>query len=466
MTTTPPAPAQPRRCLSVASAASIVVGIVIGAGIFQFPSLVAMNVSSATWMIGLWVAGGVVSLIGALCYAELASTYPDAGGDYHFIGRAYGPEAAFLFAWARMTVIQTGSIALIAFVIGEYAAAALPVSGAYATGIYAALAVVLLTGLNLAGVRLGAGAQLVATSAVVLGLLMVIFAGFTATPPATASNATGGSGAAIGLAMVFVLLTYGGWNEAAYLSAEVRSRAGIVWALLLGIAVVTAVYLLINLAMLYALGLSGMAGSMTIAADVMRARFGEGGAKVVSVLVVMAAATTANATIITGARSNYALGRDFPLLAPLSRWRDQSNTPTTALIVQGVIALALVVFGSLKRNGLQSMVDYITPVFWVFFLLTGVSLFVLRYRDRNAERPFRVPLYPVTPLLFCAVCAYMLWSSINYAGRYSWVGLLVLAAGVPLLLAARPRATMIDRRRGFPVESGEPAVEPAVQQQT
>jgi amino acid transporter len=461
MTTTPHA--QPRRCLSVASAASIVVGIVIGAGIFQFPSLVAMNVSSGSWLIGLWIAGGVISLIGALCYAELASTYPDAGGDYHFLGRAYGPEAAFLFAWARMTVIQTGSIALIAFVIGEYAAGALPI-GAQSTAIYAALAVVLLTGLNLAGVRLGAGAQLVATTAVVIGLLMVVFAGFTSTPPAQPGNAsTGGGGSAIGLAMVFVLLTYGGWNEAAYLSAEVRSRAGIVWALLLGIAIVTAVYLLINLAMLNALGLGGMAGSMTLAADVMRVRFGEVGAKIVSAIVVLAAATTANATIITGARSNYALGRDFPLLAPLGRWRDRGNTPTTALIVQGVIALALVIFGSLKRNGLQSMVDYITPVFWMFFLLTGVSLFVLRLRDRHAERPFKVPIYPVTPLLFCAACGYMLWSSINYAGRYSWIGLAVLAAGVPLLLAARPRATMktTHEPRGFPVET-----EPVVQQQT
>jgi amino acid transporter len=462
--------AQPRRCLSVASAASIVVGIVIGAGIFQFPSLVAMNVSSASWLIGLWVAGGIVSLIGALCYAELASTYPDAGGDYHFIGRAYGPEAAFLFAWARMTIIQTGSIALIAFVIGEYAAAALPIGGAYATGIYAALAVVLLTGLNLAGVRLGAGAQLVATIAVVFGLLMVIVAGFTSTPPApapagnaAAAGAAGGNAnAAIGLAMVFVLLTYGGWNEAAYLSAEVRSRVGIVSALLIGIAIVTVVYILMNLAMLHALGLNGMAGSMTIAADVMRARFGEVGAKVVSVVVVLAAATTANATIITGARSNYALGRDFPLLAPLSRWRDQSNTPTVALVVQGVIALVLVGFGSLKRNGLQSMVDYITPVFWLFFLLAGMSLFVLRDREPHAERPFKVPLYPLTPIMFCNACMYMLWSSLNYAGKYAWVGLAVLAAGIPLLLAARPRATMATKRepRGFPVEA-----EPVVQQQ-
>ena len=463
---------QPRRCLSVASAASIVVGIVIGAGIFTFPSLVAMNVSSPAWLIGVWVAGGVISLIGALCYAELASTYPDAGGDYHFIGRAYGPEAAFLFAWARMTVIQTGSIALVAFVIGEYAAKALPIGGTYAIGIYAALSVILLTAMNLAGVRLGAGAQLVATIAVVLGLLMVVFAGFTSTPTAAASGSSGsgGGGAAIGLAMVFVLLTYGGWNEAAYLSAEVRTRAGIVWALLLGLAIVTVVYVLMNLAMLHALGQGGMASSMTLAADVMRTRFGNAGATIVSIIVVLAAATTANATIITGARSNYALGRDFPLLRPLSRWRDQSNTPTVALIVQGVISLGLVIVGTLTwdranpdaKNPIQSMIDFITPVFWVFFLLTGISLFVLRVRDRHADRPFRVPLYPLTPLLFCAVCAYMLWSSINYAGRYSWVGLLVLAAGVPLLLAARPRATMAARRPGFPVEPAEPAV----QQQT
>ncbi|MEA2711466.1 MAG: basic amino acid/polyamine antiporter, family [Phycisphaerales bacterium] len=462
------APGQPRRCLSVASAVGIVVGIVVGAGIFQFPSLVAMNVSSATMMIALWVAGGIISLIGALCYAELASTYPDAGGDYHFIGRAYGPQVAFLFAWARMTVIQTGSIAVIAFVIGEYAAAALPL-GAYGPAIYAALSVVLLTGLNLAGVRLGAGAQLVATVAVVLGLLMVVFAGFTSTPPAVTGNSGGSGGSAIGLAMVFVLLTYGGWNEAAYLSAEVRSRAGIVWALLLGIAIVTAVYLLMNLAMLHALGLGGMASSMTIAADVMRTRFGEVGAKIVSVVVVLAAATTANATIITGARSNYALGRDFPLLGRLSRWREHGNTPTTALIVQAVITLVLVAVGWLSQNpddptktarkSLESMVAYITPVFWVFFLLTGISLFVLRYRDREIERPFKVPLYPVTPLLFCGACAYMLWSSLNYAGRYSWIGLAVLIAGVPLLLAARPRATM----PRFPVQT---AVDVAAQQQT
>src|SRR5690349_23096539 len=147
-------PAQPRRCLSVASAVGIVVGIVIGAGIFELPSLVAGVVGSTTALMSVWIAGGVISLIGALCYAELASTYPDAGGDYFYVTRAYGPETGFLFAWARMTVIQTGSIAFLAFLIGDYASAAVSLGG-YSTPIYAALVVVLLTALNVAGVKLG-----------------------------------------------------------------------------------------------------------------------------------------------------------------------------------------------------------------------------------------------------------------------------------------------------------------------
>jgi amino acid transporter len=455
-----PPPAQPRRCLSVASAVAIIVGIVVGAGIFELPSLVAGVVGSTSALIAVWVAGGIISLIGALCYAELASTYPDAGGDYFYVTRAYGPETGFLYAWARMTVIQTGSIAFLAFLIGDYASAAMNL-GAYSTAIYAAMVVILLTALNIAGVKLGSGAQFVATAAVIVGLLMVVFVGFTTTAPP--SPTTAGGPRLIGLAMVFVLLTYGGWNEAAYLSAEVRTRRGIVWALLIGIAIVTIIYLLVNVAMLNALGLDGMAKSKAVATEVMRMRFGQGGARIVSVLVVLAAATTANGCIITGARSNYALGRDFPLLGALGRWRERGSTPTTALIVQGGIALMLVGFGSFSRSGLKSMIDYITPVFWVFFLLTGVSLFVLRYRDRGIERPFKTPLYPVTPLLFCAACAYMLWSSLNYAGWYSWIGLAVLIAGVPLLLAARPRATMVERR-GFPVDAEQAAA--AVQQST
>jgi APA family basic amino acid/polyamine antiporter len=272
---------------------------------------------------------------------------------------------------------------------------------------------------------------------------------------------TGGGGwGGLGVAMVFVLLTYGGWNEAAYLSAEVRGgRRGIVKVLLGGIALIMVVYVLVNLAYLNALGLFGVATSNALAADVLRRQVGNGAASFIAVIIVVAALGNMNATMITGARTSYALGRDFPLFAPLGRWRDKPQAPVTALVVQGVMTVALVVFGALQRNGLESMVQYTTPVFWLFFLLTGVSLIVLRYRDPAAQRPFRVPLFPVTPLAFCAVCAYMLYSGVVHFGRGALVGVVVLALGTPLMLVARRRAAPY--ARGGSGAGFEPLLPPA-----
>ena len=444
---------RPRRCLSLLDAVAITVGIVIGSMIFKAPSWVAGFSPSVGWFIGFWVLGGVISLIGALCYAELAATYPDAGGDYHFLTRAYGPSVGFLFAWARLAIIQTGSIAIQAFVIGDYAAKLLPI-GPASSAIYAAVVVVLLTALNIAGIRQGKWTQIVLTACEVLGVILLVVAGFTLASrggEAAAVPAAGGATFSIGgagMAMVFVLLTYGGWNEAAYLSAEVRGRRGIASALLLSIGLVTAIYVLANVAMIAGLGLEGVANSSAVAADLAGGAFGAFGGVLISVIVVIAAASTTNATIITGARTNYALGRDFPLLARLGQWSDRGGTPTNALIVQGLIALILVVLGGISISGFKSMVDYTTPVFWFFFLLATASLLVLRRREPNVERPFRVPLYPLTPIVFIAVCGYMFYSSVMYAGVWSLVGLAVLAAGVPLLAfagTARPR----ESQRGF-----------------
>ena len=443
---------RPRRCLSTLDAIAITVGIVIGAFIFTAPSLVAANSSGPGQFITLWVLGGVISLIGALCYAELATAYPDCGGDYYFLSRAYGGGLGFLYAWARLTIIQTGSIALLAFAIGKYATEVLSL-GAHSTAIYAAAVVLLLTALNLVGLREGKWAQLILTGCEVLGVLLLIVAGFWiagrgdggGAAPVVAPAAAAGSGARdLGLAMVFVLLTYGGWNEAAYLSAEVRERNGIAKALFWSLALVTVIYLLANVSLLLGLGLPAMAQSNAVAADLLGKAFGPTGATLMSVMVIIATTSTANATIFTGARTNYALGRDVPLLGRIGHWDEARNTPRNGLILQGIIALALVLFGAMT-NGLQTMIDYVTPVFWLFFLLVGVSLFVLRTREPDAPRPFRVPLYPLTPALFCLACAYMLWSSVSYlfspwvkAGIGTAVGLGVLAAGVPLLLVARP----------------------------
>lgn len=440
----------PQRVLSAADAAAVIVGIVIGGGIFALPSLVAGMTGTLSWFLAAWIAGGLISVIGALCYAELACTYPDAGGDYHFLTRAFGQDAAFLFAWARLLVIQTGSIAVQAFIIGDYASEVVSL-GAYSSAIYAAAVVILLTGLNMAGISFGKYTQNILSAAVVVGLLMVALAGIVYLVRGgelRLTQSAGPGGAMIGLAMVFVLFTFGGWNEGAYLSAEMRGdRRSILRALLLGLGIVTAIYLLANLAFVATLGLDGMASSRAVAADTLRAAFGDWGARALSLVVIVAVLSTINATVFTGGRSGYALGRDFPLLGFLGQWRREGSTPANALLVQGIIALVLVGAGAAMRKGVSSMVEYTAPVFWTFFLLAGISLIVMRFRDPRADRPFRVPLYPVTPLLFCAACGYMLWSSLTYHGVWALVGVGVVALGVPVLLAARRRP----EPRGFAV---------------
>jgi amino acid transporter len=439
------------RSLSVLDAVAMVVGIVIGAGIFRMPQWVAANTGDTLALIGVWVAGGLISLIGTLCYAELAAAYPNTGGDYYFLMRALGAPPAFLFAWARMTVIQTGSIALLAFVIGDYVVNSFlepnspPTVVRLVSSLSAATVVVALTLVNLAGVRQGKGMQKLLTALVVLGLLLVTVAGVSvalrgAATTATTSHAPSGS---LGLAMIFVLFTYSGWNEAAYLSAEMKGGPrSIVAALVLGIAAVTSMYLLVNLAYLAALGFDGMRSSEAIAAETLRAAWGTGGALLITVIVIVAALSTANATIFTGARSNYALGRDFPLFRFLGQWSDGANTPRTALLVQGVIALALVGLGG-SQNGVETMVAYTSWVFWTFFLLVGVSLMVLRYKEPQADRPFRVPFYPWLPLVFCGFCAFMLYSSLNYAKSGALLGVWVLLAGVPFMVFACVRRTPV-----------------------
>lgn len=429
----------------------IIVGVVIGAGIFQAPAMVAGMAGSASWMFAAWVLGGLVSLIGALCYAELATTYPHAGGDYHFLRRAYGAKVSFLFAWARFAVITTGSIALLAFVFGDYMTQLLPL-GAHSSALYAAAAVAVLSLVNVRGIRAGTATQTWLTVLEVGGLMLIVIAGLFlvvnggsasgAVPPAAAASGTPSLGA-FGLAMVLVLLTYGGWNEAAYISAELDNRRhNMVRALLLSIGIITTLYLLVTWAYWHGLGIAGMAKSQALAADLLHVAFGSAGHTTISVLVAITALASINATMIVGARTNYAVGRDWPLLGKLGQWDAARGTPRPALVCQGAMSLLLVVIGAVAGGGFKAMVEFTAPVFWLFFLLAGVSLFVLRRREPQIERPFKVPLYPVLPLLFCAVCACMLWSSLSYVhsqtlGGFNaaWIGVAVLAVGGLVLLA-------------------------------
>jgi basic amino acid/polyamine antiporter, APA family len=422
----------PKPSLTLSDAVALIVGIVIGAGIFETPALVASQAGSDLAVVLFWLIGGVVSLVGALCYAELATVYPDVGGAYYYLKRAFGQRVAFLFAWARMTVIQTGSIALLAFVFGDYVSQIWRL-GTFSSSIYAAIAIALLTALNIIGLQLGKWTQNLLSAAKVLGLLLVVVLGLTAIPNSAAPVESTSSGT-WGLGMVFVLLSYGGWNEAAYISAEIEDgRRNIVRSLIWSISIITAIYLLINLAYLRGLGLANMAQSEAVAADLMRSLWGAPGALFISVLIAIATLGATNATIFTGARTNYALGQDFSLFSFMGRWQQRPSSPSYALLLQAAIALALVFLGTLTRKGFETMVDYTAPIFWFFFLLSGISLLVLRIREPHIVRPFRVPFYPFTPLLFCAVCAYLLYSSLVYTGVGAVAGVLVVAAGIPLL---------------------------------
>ena len=428
------------------SSLAVVIGIVVGIGIFRLPPIVAGHSANELQFVTFWLAGGFISLLGALCYAELASSKPDAGGEYYFLTQAYGSSIGFLLSWGRMTVIQTGSIALIAFVLGDYASLIADL-GPYSSSIYAAFTVILLTGLNLMGTKHSGKSQTVFTSAIVIVLVFIAVSGLITSSPAEMANVSlnkgGGSlfaqGAA-GSAMIFVLLTYGGWNEAAYLSGElINVKRNIIKILVVGIGLITALYLLVNVAYLHVLGLETLKNSDTVGADITGVIFGSAGSLVVSLIVILAALSTANATIITGARTNYALGRDFRLFGYMGRWNTRKNTPSNALIIQGLIALFLVGLGAWSKESVSTMVDYTAPIFWFFLLLITITLFIFRRRQNSGHIPYKVPLYPVTPILFLIVCIYMFYSSLAFTGIGALVGSSFLVAGIPVYFWARKK---------------------------
>jgi amino acid transporter len=410
----------------------------------------------------VWALAGLLSLVGALCYAELASTYPRLGGDYAFLTRAYGPGVGFLFGWAQLAVILTGSIGMTAYLFADYAVSLWDAGPEWATGL-AVLAVVGLTLLNALGVACGKRVQNLLTAAKVLGLAGILVTAFKASAPVPTASAAPAVELSLAYALVLALLAYGGWNDAVYLSTELRDvRRNIPKALILGIAAVTVIHLGVNLAYLYGLGFEGVRASKAIAADLFKSAFGPAGAQAGALLVMVLALGMLNAQVMAGPRLYAALGADHPVFARLGRWHPRRGVPLTALLVQMVVCVGLIlVVGSgvgqalldsaLTRvgvppvpwdghGGFELLLRSTAPVFWAFFGLTALSLFVLRRKDRGIARPFAVPLYPVLPLIFCATCGFMFVSSLHYAGRLGLLGAGLLATGVPLYWLSQRRA--------------------------
>ena len=437
------------RLLHPFSAVALIVGIVIGAGIFKTPSLVASLSGDAGWALVLWVTGALISIVGALCYAELCTAYPNAGGDYHFLHRAFGRNISFIYGWSRAMIINTGSIALLAFVFGDYISTLISL-GTYSSVIWALLVMVFLTAVNLAGIHASSRMQTWLTVTEIVGLLAVVLAGFWVDAPASGAVqwfAQAPAPAQWGLCLVFVLLTFGGWNEAAYISAELKGGPRtMVWVILASMLTLTVIYLLVNTALLLGLGLSGLSQSKTAASDLLGFAFGPLAQKALGLFVAIAALTSINATMFVGARTNFAVGNDWKALRKLGQWQLDIGSPKQALLLQALISIGLIALGTQEADGFSAMVEFTAPVFWGFLFLVGLALIWLRHTDQHTTRPFKVPLYPVLPLIFCAACAWLTYSSVTYAISQNaiHVSMGLIASGVLALLILRGRENTLD----------------------
>jgi APA family basic amino acid/polyamine antiporter len=446
----------PSRQLSLFDSTNIIVGIIIGVGIYQMaPNIASGAGTMGQWMVPwfpflseeavnrlavllFWVIGGLISLCGALGYAELASAFPRAGGDYVYLSRAYGQWAGYLFGWVQLAIVKPGDIAVMAFAFATYAIrAGNPSAGdaqaSEAGKILAGGAVLLFTVLNIIGVRQGKWAQNLLTVVKAAGLLIIAVVAFSAKEgaavPAPKENFP------LMTAMVFVLFTYGGWNEMAYVAAEVKDpRRNIVRALVLGTLAVIVFYLLINTAFLHVLGYNGVATSQAVATDVVAKVFPSYAGQAISLLICISALGVVNGLIFTGARISYALGQEHPTFRPLGVWNTRTGTPIWALLLQGVIAMTMI----LLMDFIGALI-YVSVAVYLFYLATSSAVIVLRFREPGADRPYRVTGYPIPTLIFCGVCGYLIYSCVNYALWKFPNALLVMGGtflvGVVLLIA-------------------------------
>jgi APA family basic amino acid/polyamine antiporter len=459
-------PVEPR--LGLWDAVSIIVGIIIGVGIFENPTSIFAKVPGPEWAFLIWGLGGLLALLGAFCFAELASTYPRSGGEYVYLTRAYGPLIGYLFAWAQLAIIRPGSIGALAYVVAEYGAKLWDLNSMQ-TFLFAILSVVSLTAINILGVTLGKNTQNFLTLAKVLGLGAIVVVGFgwgnamrhshflslTAAssaglgasaidqglwlPSAAPLLATFGQVGWFANGMILALWAYSGWNEAAYIVAEVKNgRRNIPLALIVGTMAVTAIYLIVNAAFLFALGFQRARGD-AVPATVLSLAAGEQGANAISILIIISALGAINGMIFTTARIFSEFGSDHRLFEPLSRWSRRWGTPVRALVTETIMSVVLLfgvsVWVSLQgtldiKDGFEKMIDVTAAPFWLFFLLTGISLFVLRAKDPDLVRPFRVPGYPLVPLVFCLCCACMVFGAIKYNPLESLIGLGIILLGV------------------------------------
>lgn len=426
------------RRLGAFDATMIVMGGIIGGGIFVNPAEVARRVGSPGLATLAWIIGGVIALIGAFVYAELAARRPAVGGQYAYLRDAYHPVVAFLYGWTLLLVVQTGGMAAAAMIFGRYAQELTGIAAP--ESLIAVVTLLALTVVNCVGVRAGSNVQsffmvskLAVIAAVVVAGLFLMEGRF---PPPEAVVAAPAGGMGLMTALVPILFTYGGWQTASFVSGEMRNPAvDLPRGLIAGVIGVVAVYLLVNTSFLAALGIGGLAASRAPASDVMRAVFGEAGARFIGAGVALSTVGFLSQSMLTAPRVYYAMARDGMFFSKVGELGARSRVPVAAIILQGICASVIALIGRFDQ-----VLNYVVSIDVLFFGLTGAALLVFRARAVDRSKvPISVPFHPYSTILFVAACWAIAITTVVSAPRSAGGGVVILLLGVPVYLFWRRR---------------------------
>jgi APA family basic amino acid/polyamine antiporter len=427
------APAELSRRLSLADSFAIVVGITIGGGIFLVPNLVARSLPSLPAILGVWIAAGVISFLGALACAELGAAFPATGGQYVYLREAFGPFAAFLCGWSFFTVARSAQVAWMAVVFSIYVSYFAPL-GPWGSKALSLGALAIFTWVNYRGVRLGAIVQNSFTVAKLAGALIIIGAAFLLGPHMTQPSDTAAQGSlgtvglgSFGVALISCLLAYDGWVQLTFVAGEIRDPArNILRALALGTLAVMAVYLLANLAYLRVLTIPEIAASEHVGADAAGKVLGSAGGGLIAIIILLSILGTLNGCFLTSPRVYFAQASDGLFFRQFARIHPRYRTPGFAIVAQGIWSAVLLLSGSY-----ESLIDYALFGIWTFYALTIAAVIVMRRKRPDVPRPYRMWGYPITPLLFLAINIWFLGNMLVTRPTPSYAGMGLMLTGVP-----------------------------------
>jgi APA family basic amino acid/polyamine antiporter len=435
-----------KRQLTLFDATMINVGTMIASAIFIVPASIAAGLQTSVLTVGVWILGGLVSLLGALCVAELGAAYPRAGGQFVYLREAYGPLWGFLYGWAAALVVNPASIAAIAVGFATYLGFFVPLSG-FAIQVVAAASILVLTGLNVVGVPPGVLTQNVLTSLKIAALLAIVALGLTlpggevANLTATASDRSLAALAGpLGVAMVAVLWAYDGWIEITYVGGEVVApERNLPRSIVLSTAVVMALYTLANVAYVYVLAPAKMAASPLVASTAAEVVIGPAGAALVAGAILVSTLGANNGIVLTSARIPYAMARDGLFFSWTARVDPRFRTPALALIAQGVLSAALALTGTYEE-----LITYVVFTSWIFYAMSCGAVLRLRRSAPAVPRPYRAWGYPLTPLLFIAFSLWLVGATILESPQESAIGAGIVIAGIPAYWFWKRRAARGD----------------------